>query len=107
ASAAAGAAETVRTKAETFEMRAAARLEAASTGLRAEAFETLETGLAFRINLAAVECLALIGIANDFVSGVEFGEVRGSLGVVLIGIRVQFFREPAIGALDVRLARTL
>src|SRR4029453_5474685 len=91
--AAAGAAETVRTKAETFEMRPAARVETASALLRTEAFETLETRLAFRIDLAAVECLALVGIANDFVWGIELGEARGGFGIVLVGIRVQFFRE--------------
>src|SRR4029453_17095194 len=97
----AGAAETIRTKAETFEMCASTRVEAASALLRAEAFEALETRLAFRIDLAAIECLALVGIANDFVCSIELGEVRGRFGVVLVGIRMQFFRKSAKGALDV------
>ena len=82
-------------------------MEAAAAGLRPEPFETLKAWLAFPINLATVECLALVGVANNFVRGIEFGEMRGRFRIVLVGIGVQFFSEPAIRTLDVSLARTL
>ena len=87
-------------------MRPAARIETTAR-LRAETFEALETRLAFRVDLAAVECLALVGIADDLVGGVELGKTRGRLRIMLVGVRMQFLRKPAIGALDVALARTL
>ena len=87
-------------------MRAAARTETTAR-LRAETLEALEARLALGVDLAAVECLALVGIADDLVGGVELGKTRGRLRVVLVGVRMQFLRKPAIGALDVALARTL
>src|SRR5512147_1588164 len=87
-------------------MRAAARIETTAR-LRAETLEALEARLALGIDLAPVERLALVGIANDLVGGVEFGKTRGRFRIVLVGVRMQFFGKPAIGALDVAFARTL
>ena len=75
--------------------------------LRTEAFETLEARLALRIDLAAVERLALVVVADDLVGGIELGKARCRLRIVLVGVGVQFLREPPIGAFDVRLVRTL
>jgi len=90
-------------------MRAvAARMETAATArLGAETFEALEAWLALGINLAAVECFALVGVTGDLVGSIELGEARGRLWVVLVGVGMQLLCEAAIGALDVRLARTL
>jgi hypothetical protein len=87
-------------------MRAATRIETTARS-RSKTLEALEARLAFGVDLAAVERLALVGIADNLVGGVEFGKTRSRLGVVLVGIWMQFFREPAIGALDVAFARTL
>ena len=87
-------------------MRAAARIETAAR-LRAETLEALEARLALGIDLAAVERLALVGIADDLVGGVELRKARCRLRVVLVGVRMQFLRKPAIGAFDVAFARTL
>ena len=87
-------------------MRATTRIKTAAR-LRAETFEALETRLAFCVDLTTIERLALVGIAYDLVGGVKFGKTRGRLRIVLVGIRMQFFREPTIGAFDVAFARTL
>ena len=77
------------------------------TRLRTESFEALETRFAFGVDFSTVECLALVAVANDFVRGIQLGETRGRLWVVLVGIRVQFFSEAPISALDIGLACTL
>ena len=63
--------------------------------LPAEAFEALEARLAFGVDLAAVEGLALVVVADDLVGGVELGEARGRLRVVLVGVGMQFLGELA------------
>jgi hypothetical protein len=73
----------------------------------AEAFETLEARLAVGVDLATVERLALVGVADDLVGGVELGKARGRLGVVLVGVGVMFLGEFAERALDLSRARTL
>src|SRR5262245_54321415 len=98
--------EAVGTETETLEMRATTRIKTAAR-LRTETFEALETRLAFRVDLTTIKCLALVGIAHDLIGGVKFGETRGRLRIVLVGIRMQFFREPAIGAFDIAFARNL
>src|SRR5262249_32174460 len=60
-----------------------------------------------RVDLAAVECLALVCVADDLVGSVELRKTRRGFRIVLVGIGMQFLREPTIGALDVALARTL
>src|SRR5690242_21230210 len=99
--------EAVRAEAEAFEVPAAAGMKSAAAGLCTETLETLKTRLALRVDLAAVIRLALVAIAADLVGGIEFGEMRGRLRIVLVGIGVQFFGKTPIGALDLGLGRTL
>src|SRR5262249_43171629 len=72
-----------------------------------ESLETLKAWLALGVDLAAVIRLALVSITDDFVGSVELGEARGRLGIVLVGVGVQFFGETPIGALDLSFIRTL
>src|SRR5262249_16624276 len=55
----------------------------------AETFKTLEARLALGVDLAAVEGLALVRLAQDLVGAVELGEAIGALGAVLVGCRMQ------------------
>src|SRR5262249_30269056 len=71
----------------------------------AEALETLEARLALGVDLAAVERLAFVLLAQDLVGGVELGEARGGLGVVLVGVRMQLLGLLPERALDLRGAR--
>src|SRR5664279_4244081 len=102
AAAAARALEAVMAEVEGFEM-AGARPPAA----RLRTFEAAEARLALGVDLAVVERLALLVVAGDLVGGIEFGEARGRLGVVLVGVGMQLLGEPPVGALDLGLARTL
>src|SRR5262249_37300859 len=72
-----------------------------------ETFKALKARLALGVDLAAVKGLALLGIADDLVGGVELGETAGGLGVVLVGVRVQLLGELPERALDVRGACAL
>src|SRR4051812_13039071 len=81
-----------------------AAAERARARSSAEAFKALEPRLAFGINLAAVELLALVRVADDFVGAVQLGELRRRLWVLLVRIRVQLLRKLAISLLDVFLA---
>ena len=67
----------------------------ARTAPGAEPFKALKARLAFGIDLAAIEGLALVGFAEDLVGRVELGEARGRLRVVLVGVRVQLLGLPA------------
>ena len=59
------------------------------------AFEALEARLALGVDLAAVEGLALLVVADDLVGGIELGEARGRLGIVLVGVGMQLLGELA------------
>src|SRR5215468_9070401 len=98
--------EAIRSETEALEVRPTTRCVSA-TRLRTEPFEALETRLAFGVDFSTVECLALVAVANNFVRSIELGETRRRLWIVLVGIRVQFFREAPIGGLDIGLACTL
>ena len=74
---------------------------------RAEAFVALEARLALGVDLTVVERLALLVVAGDLIGGIELGEARGRLGIVLVGVGMQLLGEPPVGALDLGLARTL
>ena len=74
---------------------------------RPDALEALEARLALGIDLAAVERLALVVVAEDFIGGVQLGELRRRLLVLLVGVGMQLLREPPEGALDRRRARIL
>ena len=96
-----GASKAFRTKAEAFEIAVAAET---STRISAAA-KTLEAGLAFGIDLAAVERLALVLVFEELMRGVELGKARRRLRIVLVGVGMQLFCLAPIGALDVGRAR--
>ena len=68
--------------------------------MRAEPFETLEARLALRVDLARVELLALLLVSDDLIGRVCLGEAHGGLGVILVGIGMQFLRKLPVGAFD-------
>src|SRR5438270_924581 len=86
-----------------------ARVKSAGTGptAGAEPLKSLESRLAFGIDLTAVEGLALVGIADDLVGSVEFGETARRPRIILIGVRVQLFGKLPVRAFDLRGARSL
>ncbi len=99
--------ETVRAEAEAFET-AGARVKSTAALPRAAAeIVTLETRFAFGVDLAAVEGLAFVFVAGNLIGGVQLGEARGGLGIVLVGVGMQLLGHAPIGALDLGLARTL
>src|SRR5262249_31292387 len=103
--AAAGILKAITPPAEGFEN--AVRAEAALPATMAEPLKALESRLAFGIDLAAIESLALALLAQDFVGRVQLCKARSSPRVVLVGVRMQLLRLPAEGALYLRSARGL
>src|SRR6516164_1265671 len=79
-------------------------LEAAGTraAARTAAGKTGEARLALGVDLAAVELLALVLVAQNLVGGIDLGESRRRLRVVLVRVGMVFLRKLAIGALDRR-----
>src|SRR5215470_11019586 len=69
------------------------------------ALEAVEARLSLRVDLAAVERLALRLVAEDLVGRVEFGELHRRLGIVLVGVGMQLLGQLAVGLFDVVLAR--
>ena len=55
---------------------------------------------ALGIDLAAIEGLALLVVADNLIGGIQLGEARGRLRIVLVGIGVQLLGELAVGALQ-------
>ena len=53
------------------------------------------------VNLAAIKFAALIGIAQNFVGGVDFRELVLGLRVARVLVRMELFSQPAISLLDV------
>ena len=66
--------------------------------------KALEARLAVGVDLAAVELLALVLVADDLVGRVDFGKARSGLRIVLVAVGVMLLGELAIGALDRRSA---
>src|ERR1700730_4252418 len=66
--------------------------------------KALEPRLALGIDLAAIELLALVLVADDLVGRVQLGKARRRFRIVLVGIGVMLLGELAIGALDRRSA---
>jgi hypothetical protein len=73
----------------------------------AVAGESLEARLALGVDLAAVERLALVFLAENFVGGVQFGKTRRGLRIAFVGVRVQLLGEAAECLLDLSLVRPL
>src|SRR5262249_44890203 len=97
----------IGTEAEALEMRSVAGVKRATTRLCAETFKTLEARLPLGVNLAAIEGLTLVGVADNLVGGIELRETRGRLRIGLVRVGVQPFCEAPIGTFDIGLARTL
>src|SRR5262249_51443 len=65
---------------------------------------TLEAGLAFGVDLAAVELLALVLVAQNLVGRIELGKARRRLRIALVAVGVMLLGELAKSALDGRSA---
>ena len=90
------AGEALRTEGESLEFALGAEAAAGTgpaPGATAKAFEAAEARLALGVDLAAVECFALVVLAKDLVSGVDLGKARRSLRIVFVGVGMQFFRR--------------
>jgi hypothetical protein len=81
-------------------------LEAARSGAaaRVAAAKALEARLALGIDLAAVELLALVLVAEDLVRRVELGKALGGLRIALVAVGVMLLGGLAKSALDGRSA---
>src|SRR5215467_16394362 len=102
-----GAGKALRTEIEVLVVRAGTKTAVARSrpGARAETFKAAETRFPFGIDLATIERFTLVLVAQQFVCGVQLGETGRSFGIVLVGVRMQFFCEPAIGVFDLARAR--
>jgi hypothetical protein len=74
----------------------------ASPPARIAAGKALKTRLALGIDLAAIELLALVLVADDLVGRVQLGKARRGFRIVLVGIGVMLLGKLAIGAFDRR-----
>src|SRR6185436_17566291 len=79
---------------------AAARVAAGKAATR----KTLESRLALGVDLAAIELLALVLVADDLVGGIDLGKACSRLRIVLGVVGVMLLGELAIGTLDRRSA---
>ncbi len=98
------AAGILRPPGEVLEVAAAAET-GAWTAASARTFEPLEARLALGIDLAAVERLALVRLAQQLMGGADLGELARRLGVVLVGVGMQLLGKLPERLLDVVLAR--
>ena len=105
AGASAAAAEAFRPPGEGLEVSFAAGSAAGARAGAGTGAETLEARLALGVDLAVVERLALIRIAEDLVGRVDLGELPRRLGVVLVGVGMQLLGKLPERLLDVVLAR--
>src|SRR6202167_4638802 len=64
--------------------------------------KTLAARLAVGVDFAAIELLALVLVADDFVGRIQLGKTRCGFRVVLVVVGVMLLGELAIGALDRR-----
>src|SRR5665213_399833 len=99
--------EAVRAEVEVLEVRTAGSETTAATRLRAVAFIAAKARLALGVDLAVDEGFALLVVAGNFIGRVQLGKTRGGLGIMLVGVGMQFFGEPPVGAFNFSLARTL
>ena len=72
---------------------------------RMRAFEAGKARLALGVDLAGVERLALLLVAENFVGRVELGEASRRFRIVRVGVWMQLLGELAEGALDRARAR--
>ncbi len=69
------------------------------------ALEAGEARLALGVDLAGVERLALLLVAENFVGAVQLGEASRGFRIVLVGVWMQLLGELPEGALDIGRAR--
>src|SRR4029077_8168445 len=62
--------------------------------------KALEARLAIGADLAAIELLALVLVADDLVGRIDLGEALGGLGIILVAVGMMLLGQLAIGALD-------
>src|SRR4029077_17562994 len=98
-----GPRKALRPEIEVLEMRVGtkAATRARSCAGAAKAFKAAEARLALGVDLAAIARLALVLIAAQFMRGIQLGKACRRFRIIFVGIGMQFFREPPIGALDV------
>ncbi len=72
-----------------------------------KALEAAKFRLALGIDLAAIESLALIFLAQDLVGRIDLGKALSGLGITLVGVGVQFLGELAKCTLDRGCVRIL
>src|SRR5262249_38099369 len=97
--AAAGVLKAVAPPAERFKSAFPAEA-AARPAPGAETLKALEARLALGVDLAAIEGLALVRLAQDFIGSVQLGKARGCPRVMLVGVRMQLLRLPAERTFD-------
>ena len=102
----AGTGETLRAEIEVFEVRVGTEPGAPARSWPASeaAVEALEARLALGVDLAAIEGFALVLVGEQFIGGIQLGKARRRLWIVLVGVRMQFFRKLAVGAFDIARA---
>src|SRR6516164_5772045 len=81
-------------------------LPGSATAATHHLLETRMARLTFRVDLAPIEFAALLLIAEDFVSPVDFGEALLRLRLFAL-IGMEFLGELPIGRFDFRRARRL
>src|ERR1700730_9371197 len=98
--ASAGMPDAVRPERELLEVDIGAGVTGAAALPAAEALEAAKPRLALGVDLAAVEGLALVVLAEDLVGRIQLGKPLRRLGVVLVGVGMQLLGVLPKGALD-------
>src|SRR5947209_4538803 len=88
-------------------MTVAAKPEPPRTAAGARAFEPVNPRLAFGVDVAAVESLALVLVAENLVGRIDLGELRRRSRVFLVRVGMQLLRQAAERFLDLLRARFL
>src|SRR5204862_1021622 len=70
----------------------------------AKTFKPLEFRLALGVDLAAVEFLALLLVADDLIGGIDLGKLRLCLLISRVLVGMVLLGELPVGALDLGLA---
>src|SRR6185295_14319671 len=76
----------------------------AGAATRVAAGKALEARLALGVDLAAIELLALVLVADDLVGRIDLGKTLRCLRIVLVAVGVMLLGELAVGTLDRRSA---
>src|SRR5262249_21573702 len=90
-----------------IETRTATGAAATKIASGTETLEAAKFRLALGVDLAAIVSLALIFLAEDLVGRIDLGKALSGLGIILVGVGVQFLCELAKGTLDRGCVRIL